>query len=143
MSNDNNAKFAIRIDHYHFLTKDASKATSFVKVDSSADATVKIIKELKDPNDTHKYTAKGCIEWIQNDLHKCGISLFYNGKETKFNYFHFKNFCKHFNIKDNPKFCYVHKQFSQSQYTYSQQAIEFIMVELKKDPDHILDNIKK
>ncbi len=59
--NNNNAKFAIRIDHYHFITKNKDKATSFVKIDNSADASIKIIKELKDPNKTHGLTAKACI----------------------------------------------------------------------------------
>lgn len=139
----NNAKFAIRIDHYHYLTKDKTKATSMVKIDPSADASVKIIKELKDPNETHKYTAKNCITWIKNDLTKNHISLLYKGCPVKFNNFHFTNFCKHFGIKQNQKFCYIHKQFSQPQYSYSQQAIEFILTELKKDPENILDNIKK
>lgn len=143
LAGNNNAKFAIRIDHYHYLTKDSSKATSIVKVDSKADASVKIIKELKDPNETHKYTAKNCIEWIKNDLLKNGIVLMYKGQPAKFNNFHFTNFCKHFGIKENEKFCYIHRQFTQPQYTYSQQAIEFILDELKKDADNILDNIKK
>lgn len=143
ISDDNNAKFAIRIDHYHYLTKDPSKATSFVKVDSNAEASVKIIKELKDPNDTHKYNAKGCIDWIRKELGKTPLILYYRGKQTKFNNFHFTNFCKHYRIKENEKFCYVHRQFSQPQYSYSQQAIEFIITELRKDPEHILDNIKK
>lgn len=143
ISGNNNAKFSIRIDHYHYLTKKESKATSIVKIDSNAKTPVKIIKELKDPNETHKYTAKHCIDRIKKDLSKNGIILKYHGDETKFNNYHFGNFCKHFGIKENTKFCYIHKQYSQPQYTYSQQAIEFIIDELKKDPEHILDNIKK
>lgn len=138
-----NEKFAIRIDHYHYLTKDITKATSMVKIDSSADTSVKIIKELKDPNDTHKYTAKTCIDKIKKSLEKNNISLLYRRKPAQFNNFHFNNFCKHFGLKENTNFCYTHKQFSQLQYTYSQQAIEFIIQELKKDPHNILDKIKK
>ena len=51
-------------------------------------------------------------------------------------------FCKHYGIKENEKFCYIHKQFAQPQYSYSLQTIEFIATELEKDPKHILDNIK-
>ena len=56
--------------------------------------------------------------------------------------FIFNNFCKHYGLKANQKFCYIHTQYEQPQYTYSQQAIDFIVVELTKDPEHILDNIK-
>lgn len=33
-------------EHLHFITKDKSKATSFVHIDKEAEAGVKIIKEL-------------------------------------------------------------------------------------------------
>jgi len=103
---------------------------------------VQIIKELKDPNKTHCYTAKHCIDAIQKQISKKNIQLKYNGKNTEFNRFHFNNFCKHYGLKANQKFCYIHTQYEQPQYTYSQQAIDFIVVELTKDPEHILDNIK-
>ena len=140
---NNNAKFAIRIDHYHYITKNKDKATSFVKIDNNADAKVKIIKELKDPNNTHNLTAKACIAKIKDRLAKDHIELYYNGNIVKFSSFHFTNFCKYFNIKENERFCYIHKQFSQPQYSYSLQTVEFIIDELEKDPKHILDNIKK
>lgn len=38
---ENNDKFAIRIEHHHFITKNKDKATSFVGIDNSADAKVK------------------------------------------------------------------------------------------------------
>lgn len=140
---NNNAKFAIRIDHYHYITKNKDKATSFVKIDNTADANVKIIKELKDPNNTHNLTAKACITKIKERLTKDHVELYYNGNIVKFSSFHFINFCKYFNIKENERFCYIHKQFSQPQYSYSLQTIEFIIDELEKNPKHILDNIKK
>ena len=140
---NNNAKFAIRIDHYHYITKNKDKATSFVKIDNTADANVKIIKELKDSNNTHNLTAKACITKIKERLTKDHVELYYNGNIVKFSSFHFINYCKYFNIKENERFCYIHKQFSQPQYSYSLQTIEFIIDELEKNPKHILDNIKK
>lgn len=143
LSMNTNEKFAIRIEHYHYLTKDKDKATAYVKIDNSADAAVKIIHDVKDPNNTHKYTAKTCISKITDMLSKENIKLIYNGQESRFTSFHFTNFCKHFGIKENERFCYIHKQFTTPQYSYSQQAIEFILGELRKDPKNILNNIKK
>ena len=54
-----------------------------------------------------------------------------------------QTFCKYYGLKENERLCYIHKQFSMPQYSYSQQMIEFIVDEIKKDPYHILDNIKK
>lgn len=140
---NNNARFSIRIEHHHYLTKNPDKATAFVKIDRSADASVKIIRELKDPNNTHNLTAKSCISKIRDRLSKDHIELWYNGNKVKFTSFHFTNFCKYFGIKSNERFCYVHKQFAQPQYSYSIQTVEFIVEELEKDPKNILNNIKK
>lgn len=142
LSADNNAKFAIRIDHYHYITKKREEATSFVNIDSSSDNPVKIIKELKDSNNTHKYTAKQCISAIAEQLTKKGIVPIYNDKPTRFTSFHFTNFCKYFGLKEKERYCFVYRQFSMPQYTYSQQIIDFIVGEIEKDPENILNNIK-
>lgn len=143
ISTNSNEKFAIRIEHYHYLTKNKDKATSFIKIDNSANSAIKIIHDVKDPNNTHKYTAKSCINTIRERLTKENITLFYNGNEAKFTIFHFINFCKYYGLKTSEKFCYTHRQFSTPQYSYSQQIIDFIVDEIKKDPANILNKIKK
>lgn len=140
--NNNNTKFAIHIEHYHYITKNKDHATSFVKIDNNADSAIKIVRDLKDPNNTHGLTAKACITKVRERLTKEHIDLQYNGNTVKFTSFHFTNFCKYFGIKKNERFCYVHKQFSTPQYSYSLQAVEFIFDELRKDPENILNNIK-
>ncbi len=142
LSTANNAKFAIRIDHYYYITKDKNQATNLVAIDNSSNDNIKIVKELKDPNETHKYTTKHCVEIINKNLSRNNIILKYNGNETNFTKFHFNNFCKHFGIKSNPNFCYTYKTSKFPQYSYSQQAIDFIVNELSKDPENILNNIK-
>lgn len=89
---NNNAKFAIRIDHYHYITKNKDKATSFVKIDNTADANVKIIKELKDPNNTHNLTAKACITKIKERLTKDHVELLLQWKYCKIFKFSFYKF---------------------------------------------------
>ena len=140
---ENNNAYAIRIEHYHYITKDPSKATDFVHIDSSADAGVQIIKELKDPNVTHKYNTKKCIQEINTRLARKRITVLYNGNPAVFNTHHFSLFCKYYGIKENPKLCYVYTVNKSPIYGYSIQAIDFIVSEIEKDPDHIIDNIKK
>lgn len=134
-----NSHFAIRIDHHHFITKDKSKATSFVHIDKNADTGVKIVKELKDPNDTHKFTAKKCINEVNKRLRRLQISI---NDETNFNMYHFNLFTRYFDIKSNPKYCYVHKVNSSPTYSYSIQTIDFIVDEIKKNPQHIIEDLK-
>lgn len=132
----NNQAFAIKIEHYHYLTKDRSQATSFVYVDKNAEAGVKIIKELKAPNNTHKYTMKNALKEINSRLKRDKIPV-------QLNSYHFNLFNKVYGIKENPKYCYVHTSFSAPQYTYSMQAIELIVGEVKKDPEHIIERLRE
>ena len=142
LSINNNAKFAIRIDHHYYITKNKDRATNIVHFDKTAAPGITVVKELQDPNNTHKYTAKSCINAIKERLQREHIELTYNKNPAKFTSFHFTNFCKYYGLKENEKLCYIHKQYSTPQYTYSQQMIDFIVDEIIKDPIHILDNIK-
>lgn len=134
--NESNSRFAIQVNHHYFITKNKEKASTFVAVDNSAETKVKVVKELKDPNLTHKYTAKKCCSEITKKLGKSGI-------EMNFNTYHFNLFCKYYDIKNNQKLCYITKMFSQPQYSYSIQAIDFIVEEIKKDPENIIQNLKQ
>lgn len=134
--NESNSRFAIRVDHNYYITKDKNNATAIVKVDNSADSEVKIVKQMMNPNDTYKFTAKKCCEEINKRLNKFGINM-------KFNNYHFKLFCDYYNIKENEKLCFVTRMYTQPQYSYSIQAIDFIVDEIKKDPEKIIQNLKK
>ncbi len=133
---ENNQSFAIKLEHLHYITKDKNKATSYVYVDKNADTGIKIVKELKDPNNTHKYTMKTAIKEINRRLQSEGIDF-------KINQYIFDLFNKKYGIKDNEKFCYIHKQYAQPSYTYSMSAIELIVGEIKNDSENIIANLKK
>ena len=133
---ENNQSFAIKIEHLHYITKDKSKATSFVYVDKDAEAGVKIIKELKDPNNTHKYTMKNAIKEINRRLQSKGINFVINQ-------YIFDLFNKAYGIKENEKYCYVHRQYAQPSYTYSIRTIEMIVDEIEKDFENIVERLKK
>lgn len=136
MIDENNQSFAIRIEHLHFITKDKNQATSFVHVDKNAGTGVKIIKELQDPNNTHKFTMKTALKEINRRLQNTNADL-------QINSYQFNLFCKIYGIKDNKKYCYIHKQYAQPSYSYSMHAIELIVSEIQKDPHNIIDNLKQ
>lgn len=136
MIEENNQGFAIKIEHLHYITKNKNEATSFVHIDSHAETGVKIIKEIQDPNNTHKFSMKNAIKEIDKRLRKEEIDFKMNAH--KFNLFNV-----YYGIKENPGLCYIHKQYSQPTYSYSMQAIEFIVNEIKKDPLNIIENLKK
>lgn len=136
MIEENNQSFAIKIEHYHFITKDPNKATSFVHIDSTAETGVKIIKELKDPNNTHKYTMKSAVKEINRRLQTQNITF-------KMNQYVFNLFNQVYGIKENEKYCYIHKQYAQPSYTYSIQAIELIVEEITKHSNDIISYLKR
>ena len=140
---DSNSRFAIRVNHYYYMTKDENKATAKVKIDKDSETGVRIVTELKDPNNTHKYTCKICCEEINKRLDKSKILLLVNGEAKRFNSSHFRLFCQYFEIKSNPKLCYTYKISSQPQYSYSLQTIDFIVEEIKKDSENIIQNLKE
>lgn len=133
---ENNQSFAIKVEHLHFITKDKSKATSFVHIDKEAESGVKIIKELKDPNNTHKFTMKNAIKEINRRLQSEGINF-------EINQYIFNLFNKVYGIKENEKYCYVHRQYAQPSYTYSMQTIDLIVGEIQKDSENIVEYLKK
>lgn len=69
--------------------------------------------------------------------------MLYNGKEVELIMYHFKNFTAYFGLKENERMCFTYQISTQPQYSYSQQAIDFIYDEIKKEPSTILDNLKQ
>lgn len=136
---ENNSAFAIRIDHYHYITKDKNKATSIVSIDKKAEGAITIVKELKDPNDTHKYTQKKCVEEIKKRLAKLGINI---DSQKGFNKYHFRLFSDYFSFKTNERYCYINRIGENPTYSYSIQAIDLIIDEIKKNPEYIIQDLK-
>lgn len=133
----NNDGFAIKVEHYHYITKNKNEATEILGIDNNSTEKIKVVKELKDPNLTHKYTMKKLNKEINNRLEKLNIN------DINFNQYHFNLFCKYYNIKSNEKFCFVNKIGTSPTYSYSIQAIDFIVEEIRKDPNNIIHNIKE
>lgn len=135
---ENNNKFAIRIITENYLTKNQNKATNNIYiVKNKADAEpVKIIKQLQDPNETHKYPMKRLNKEVERKLKQ-------NGIDFKMNQHVFILFNKAFDLKANPAMCYEYKGHAQPSYTYSQKAVDFIVAEIRRDPQNIIENLKK
>lgn len=58
---ENNAAFAIRIEHYHYITKDKDKATSTIHIDKNAETSGVIIKEIQDPNNVYPFNENAVL----------------------------------------------------------------------------------
>lgn len=137
-----NSKFAININVSHYMTKNRKTADAIFHIAKDGEEPVAVIKEIKNPESVFKFTTKNSIETIANMLSRNKILPSYNGKTATFTKFHFSNIVKYFGIKDNAKFCWKYNVGNTTFYRYSLQALEFIVEEIKKDPENILSKIK-
>lgn len=134
---ENNADFAIRIEHYHYLTKDANKASSSIRIDKEAKTRGVILREIQDPNNVFSYNQKRCIELINRRLSNDGFS------DIVINKYYFGIFTEYYGIKNNPKLCYCYHITKQPLYSYSSATIDLIVAEIEKDPENILRILKE
>lgn len=133
---ENNAAFAIRIEHYHYITKDKDKATSTIHIDKNAETSGVIIKEIQDPNNVYPFNEKRCITRINKRLASDGVAVTINS-------YHFRLFVQHYGIKSNPKLCYSYNVPSHPIYSYSMATIDLIVMEIEKDPENNLQVLKE
>lgn len=136
----NSDKFAINIRQNLYITKKKSEADFVVGIDSRSDTRVSVIKDLKDPSDTHKYSYKNVITAVQENLRKKNIKLGYKSGFTQYVLTLIIDF---YDIKHDPQYAYEHIIGKQHSYTYSQQFVDFILVEIEKNPHNFVESLKK
>ncbi|WP_338107205.1 hypothetical protein [Fusobacterium animalis] len=95
---------------------------------------------MKDPSDTHKYSFANVITAVQERIKKLNIKL---GYQKGFNSHVLSLIINFYNIKGDNKYSYKHILGNNESYTYSQQFIEFIIVEIKKNPKKFVESLKK
>lgn len=133
-------KFAIQIKQNLYITKKKDEADFTVAMEKNSDNKVAVIKELKDPSNTHQYSFSNVIIAVQNRLKKNNIKL---GYEKGFNTYVLSMFSDFYNIKSDSKYAYRHNIGNSHHYTYSEQLVEFIVNEIKKNPEKFVESLKK
>lgn len=136
----NSSNFAINIAQHLYISKKKGDADFTIKMDQHSNNPAAIIKELKDPSDTHKYSYKNVVVAVNERLKKKHITMNY---DKGFNKYVLKLFIDFYDIKNDPKYAYKHKIGNHSHFTYSQQLIEFIVKEIERNPDKVVKSLKK
>lgn len=141
LSNEYNSdKFSIGIKQNLFITKKKKEANFTVAICKESGNRVAIIKDPKDPSQTHKYSYANVITVVEERLKKQNIKLNY---KKSFNQYVLNLIIDFYKIKDEPKYSYFHKIGNSTHYTYFEQFIEFILSEIKKDPRNFVESLKK
>lgn len=134
----NSDKFAINIKQELYITKKKDEADFTVRIEKESENPVQIVKEFKDPANTHRYSFNSVIAIVKDRLNKQDITI---GYKNGFNKFVLGEFINFYDAKNNEVYCYQHKIGNTISYTYSQKFIEFIIDEIKKNPDKIAESI--
>ncbi len=136
----NSDKFAIRIKQTLYITKKKSEADFTVNIEKESPTHVNIVKELKDPADTHKYSFKNIVTAVTERLKKKHITL-PNKKGFTTNLL--TQFINFYGIKDESHYSYKHKIGNSENYTYSQDLIDFIIKQIELNPEHFCESLKE
>lgn len=139
-------KFSIPIQHNFYQVKSKDKADFTFKIDKNSENSIQTITKYKNPSETHTFSYNNLIIEINQQINKQGIKFKYlnsSGKKMQFSSYTLGLFIKFYDMKNNDKYAFKHIIGNQETYSYSQQASEFIIQEIKKDPKNIIDNLKK
>ena len=142
-------KYAVTIRHDIYITKKPSEAVLPVTLTKDASQAAFIIKDVRDMQNACPYQMKRCIDKINERIRQQHIQFLNPSglddpeKKNRFNSYHFRLFADFYDIKSNKKYCYAYHFNQQTLYSYSQAAIEFILDEIKKDPENIIQNLRQ
>ena len=147
LEKQNNNNFAFTINHHLYITKNPKNADFKISVDRNSNSKGTIIREIRNPNNTHIFSHGKLTKYIKEELEKRNILFEYslsNGEIKKsFTTNTLNLFIQFYDMKNNEKFSFKHIIGESCQYTYSINAAEFIINEIKKDPKSIYENLKK
>ncbi|AEE91168.1 conserved protein of unknown function [Tepidanaerobacter acetatoxydans Re1] len=146
LSSEHGPRFSISITHDLHLTKNKKHASAEFRLSESAEDAAFIIKDIRDPKETHKYTTGKCVDILNKWIERDGLAFQSlspaKGKDNTFNAYHFRLFTDFYNLKSDIKYCYEFNLHSQPTFTYSQATINLIYSEIKKDPENIIQHLK-
>ena len=133
-------KFSINIKQTLYITKKHNDADFTVSLSNDSPNKVAIIKDVKDPANTHKYSYNNVIQAVKTRLKNTNCTLQY---DKGFNQYVLNLMIDFYNIKSNPLYSYEHKIGNMQSFTYSEGFVEFIVNEIHKNPKGFVDSLKK
>lgn len=144
---ESSPNYAIPVRHDFYITKNPKLATAQFSIAKDASQAAFIAKEIHDMQNECPYRMHECLtrinKWIARDsLNFINPFTQDESKRHSFNSHAFGLFTKFYNLKSNPKYCYVYNRNSAPTYSYSDAALRFIYDEIKKDPEHIVQSLK-
>lgn len=126
------------------LTKKQTADIS-VRIDPDADTAVAILHSLTNPVDKYRYRFKTGARFVDSKLQKEGIRPWFKGEEKdRFNTFHFGVFSDFYEMRGNERYTYDFSlKDEEPSWGYSQQAVDLMIQEVRRDPVHVIDRMRE
>nr|DAP67666.1 MAG TPA: Protein of unknown function (DUF3644) [Caudoviricetes sp.] len=135
----NSEKFSINFEQHLYITKKKKNSDFTVSIAKDSKNRVAIIKDFKDPSNTHGYSYKTIINVVDERLKRENVRFDY---AKGFNSYVLNLFLDFYDIKNDDKYSYKHVIGNQNTYTYSSLLIDFIVEEIKKAPNNFVSSLK-
>ena len=149
LEKQNNPAFAIEINHNFYLTKKINEADATIRLVKDGEIPVQIIKEHRDPSNTHQYSQAKCVGEINKIISRKKIPFSFenphqnNKLRNNFTTGDFQLFLSFYDMKNNIRYVYKHIIGNNVQYSYSRATIDFIIGEIKKEPTNVIRYLKQ
>lgn len=101
-----------------------------------------------DPTSRYPYRTKKLIELVNRNLKRRSVSFVYrDDRNAKFNKYHFSLFVGCYDMKQDERYCHdlslsEEQRKGSHSYIYSEKAVTFIVDEIAKDPQHIIQKLR-
>lgn len=136
-------KFAIPIESKIFITKNKDEADWSVSVSRDADDSVVQVNKILDPRKTHPHFTNNVVNLVNKALKNENIKITKIKGEERINSIlttnDFQLFVKFYNAKNNPEYCFNWL----NRFAYSDKFVNLIIEAVKKDPENIIENLKR
>lgn len=138
IDNNSSSDLSIPIRHEFVQIKDKKAADFTYSISPDADEKAKIITKLQNPNDKYRLTRKNVIDSVNKQLTAKNVPFTYSTTkgENKFNEYTLNKLMSFYNLDSSEKYCF---KFGATR-RYSQQLVDFLVNEIKKN-SNIIENI--
>ena len=139
-------KIAVAYETNLRLVKKRGDADLNVYVDKDADQGVAIVKDVRDSSSYYPYNVISCAEKATQLLKKAGVEFYHRGnRQDRVNKYIVGLFISTYSFKSDQRYGHDRSVNSEKSplWSYSQQAVDLIVSEIKKDPENCLDKLKE
>lgn len=131
--------FSIAVKQNLYITKKKTEADFAVTIENGTDTKIQIVKELKDPANTHPLSFTDVVKIVQDEMRKRGLKI---DNSKGFTTSVLTDFVKFYGIKNEEKYAYGHQVGKLRQWSYSRRLVDFIVKEITKNQSSFCASLK-